>query len=152
MLPDQFLRVTLAIYYTSFNVGQSHCIALLLSFLKSKLHVSSTQLLWNIFYKLMVLNSGVKTWKLTSNFPNRKSFWHITDINILSRKILGYKHRCVQNKVFMMSQILNMAEFAKIMYPVNGMSQEMGLPLILNAKLTFWQTLRYRISKTSHCA
>ena len=31
-----------------------------------------------------------------------------------------------------------MAEFAKIMYAVNRMSQEMGLSLKLNAKLTFW--------------
>ena len=29
-------------------------------------------------------SSGVKTWKFTSHFPNRKSFWHMKEMNISS--------------------------------------------------------------------
>ena len=38
--------------------------------------------------------SGVKSWKLTSNFPNRKTFWNVKDKNIPSKKIPCYKHGC----------------------------------------------------------
>ena len=50
--------------------------------------------------------SSIKTWTLTSNFPNRKSFWHMKDMNTLSRKIPDYKHGCVRNRVFMASERL----------------------------------------------
>ena len=48
-------------------------------------------------------------WKLTSNFLNRKSFWHMKGINIPSEKICGYKHEGVQNRILMTPQRLNMA-------------------------------------------
>ena len=46
---------------------------------------------------------GVKMWKLTSNFPNRKTFWHVKGMNIPSDKMSGYKHGGVWYRVFMMS-------------------------------------------------
>ena len=66
-------------------------------------------------------------WKLTSNFPNRKIFWHVKGMNIPSEKMPGYKHGGVRNMVFMTSQRLNMAELAKIMYLVNRMPYKVGL-------------------------
>ena len=60
-------------------------------------------------------------WKLTSNSPNRKMFWHVKDMNITSEKMPGYKHGDVQNRVFMTSQRLNMTDLAT-MYLVNRMS------------------------------
>ena len=46
------------------------------------------------------LYSGVKTWKLTSNFPNRKNFWHVKGINKSSEKMPGYKHGGVRNRFY----------------------------------------------------
>ena len=76
------------------------------------------QLLLNVFQNLSVQSSnwrvvsGVKTWKLTSNFPNRKIFWHVKGMNIPSEKMPGYKHGSDRNRVFMTSQRLNIAELA----------------------------------------
>ena len=78
-------------------------------------------------YTLNKQNSGVKTWKLTLNFPNRKSFWYVKGMNILSEKIPGYKLSSVRNRVFMTSQRLNMAELATIMYLVKHMPKKVGL-------------------------
>ena len=72
-------------------------------------------------------NSEVKTWQFTSNFPNRKSFWHMKGMNILSGKMLDYNHGDVRNRVFAMSKKLNMDELSTIMYLMNRMSQKMGL-------------------------
>ena len=44
------------------------------------------------------------------------------DMNILSQKMPGYKHRGVRNRVFMTSQRLSIAELATIVYVVNRMS------------------------------
>ena len=55
------------------------------------------------------------------NFQNTKSFWHMKDMSILSQKIPGYKHACIQNRDFMTSQRLNMAELTTIMYLRNRM-------------------------------
>ena len=62
------------------------------------------------------LNSGVKTWKFTSNF------WHMKDMNIPSEKIPGYKHKSVRDRIFMTSQRLNMTDLATIVYLVNRIS------------------------------
>ena len=63
----------------------------------------------------------------TSNFPKRKSFWHMKDKNIPSEKMLGYKHGGVRNRAFMTSQKLNMVELATLVYLVNRMSYKVDL-------------------------
>ena len=42
-------------------------------------------------------------------------------MNILSEKTTGYKHGSVWNRMFMISQRLNMAELGTIVYLVNCM-------------------------------
>ena len=69
-----------------------------------------------MYYKRVI------TWKFTSNFPNRISFWHVKGMNILSEKIPGCKHGGVRNRIFMTSQWLNMAELATVVYLVKRMS------------------------------
>ena len=58
------------------------------------------------------------------------------NMNILFRKIPGYKHGCVRNRVFMTSQKQNMTELAATIYLVNRMSK-VGLELKFNVKSTF---------------
>ena len=87
--------------------------------MKSLVSCRGYSLLLQSYSSLARLISGVKTWKLTSNFPNRKIFWHAKRMNIPSGKMPGYKHGGVRNIVFMMSHRLNMAELATIMHLVN---------------------------------
>ena len=62
-------------------------------------------------------DSGVKTWKLTSNFPNRKSFWHVKGVNKSSEKMPGYRYEGFRNRFYVTK--LNMAELATNIYLVN---------------------------------
>ena len=59
-------------------------------------------------------------WKITSNFPKRKGFWYVKDMNIPSERMPGYKHGGVQNIVYMRLQWLNMAKLATIVYVVES--------------------------------
>ena len=68
-------------------------------------------------------------------------------MNILSGKMPDYNHGDVRNRVFAMSQKLNMDELSTIVYLMNRRKWVYSSNKM--EKLTFWQTLRYRISKVS---
>ena len=61
-------------------------------------------------------------------------------MNTPFKRMLGYRHEGVRNRIFMTSQKLNMAELGIIVYLANCMSKKVGLQVKLNEKLTFRQT------------
>ena len=61
-------------------------------------------------------------------------------MNTPFKKMLGYRHEGVRNRIFMTSQNLNMAELGIIVYLANCMSKKVRLQVKLNEKLTFRQT------------
>ena len=89
-------------------------------------------------------NSEVKTWKMTSHFPNRKSVWHMKGMNISSEKIPGYKHGRVWSKIFMTSQRLNIAKLATLVYLRNCMLWKVGFIVRMKRRiniLTYFEIL-----------
>ena len=94
----------------------------------------------DIFQCMKYYYSGVKSWKLTSNFPNRKTFWHVKDKNIPSKKIPGYKHRGVTK-----------AKYGCISH--NCASRESHFVesgILAQIKLNSNILIEFHISKTSH--
>ena len=98
-----------------------------------------------------MIYSGVKTWKLTSNFPNRKSVWHVKGMNIPSKKMSGYKHGGVRNRVFMTSQKAKYGWISHNHVSCESCAVERGFIAQIKQNINILIDRINHISKTSHC-